>query len=180
MTTVTLMNYVAAGDLTGDGTPEVAVVLATSTGGTGVFRDLAVVEVQNGKPVNVAVTPLGDRVKIKSLTIQNGAVVVDMLTQGPHDPMVNPTQEIVQTYKLQGDQLVLTSSKPVGGNGGPAGRDRSDRWWGPDRQRHRAAIGRSGLAMDRDPVFKRHETDGARSIEVYDPVQARRYVDAPG
>jgi heat shock protein HslJ len=64
---------------------------------------------------------LGDRVKIKSLTIQNGEVVVDMLTQGPNDPMVNPTQEVVETYKLQGNKLVPTSSKPVGGSTGQQG-----------------------------------------------------------
>jgi heat shock protein HslJ len=36
-----------------------------------------------------------------------------MVTQGPNDPMCCPTQEVVNTYALQGDQLVATSSTVV-------------------------------------------------------------------
>jgi heat shock protein HslJ len=34
-----------------------------------------------------------------------------MINQGPEDPMCCPTQNVVQTYTLQGDQLVETSSR---------------------------------------------------------------------
>jgi len=113
-TVVTFTGNMAAGDLNGDGTPDAAVVLATNTGGSGTFMDLAAVVVQRGAPVNVAVGSLGDRVKINSLAIQERTIVVDMITQGPHDPVCCPTQRVVQTYQLQGDQLVQLSSKVVG------------------------------------------------------------------
>jgi heat shock protein HslJ len=105
-TVVRLTGSVATGDLNGDGAPDAAVVLATSTGGSGVFMDLAAVIMQDGRPVNVAIAPLGDRVKINSLTIQDGQIVVDMVTHGPNDPMCCPTQQVVETYELQGDELV--------------------------------------------------------------------------
>jgi heat shock protein HslJ len=103
---VLLTDSVATGDLNGDGIPDAAVVLATNSGGSGVFIDLAVVVVEDGQPVNVAITPLGDRVQINSLTIQDGQIVVDMVVQGPDDPMCCPTQQVVETYELQGYELV--------------------------------------------------------------------------
>jgi hypothetical protein len=105
-TVVALTDFAATGDLNGDGVPDAAVVLATNSGGSGVFIDLAAVVVEDGQPVNVAITPLGDRVQINSLTIQDGQIVVDMVTHGPDDPMCCPTQQVVETYELQGYELV--------------------------------------------------------------------------
>jgi heat shock protein HslJ len=105
-TVVTLTDSVATGDLNGDGAPDAAVVVATNSGGSGVFIDLAAVVVEDGQPVNVAITPLGDRVKINSLTIEDGKIVVEMVTQGPDDPMCCPTQQVVETYVLEGNELV--------------------------------------------------------------------------
>lgn len=109
--TVTLESA-AIGDLNGDGTADAAVVLATSTGGSGVFRSLHVVVNSGGKPSEAAFTFLGDRVQVKTLAIHAdtaGALVVDLMTHGPKDPACCPTMEVVQTYKLQGNTLVLLS-----------------------------------------------------------------------
>ena len=109
MTTVTLLpEYTATGELNGE--PAAAVILATDPGGSGTFVDLAVVTEVDGEPTNVAVTGLGDRVQINSVTIENNQIVVDMLTQGPDDPMCCPSQQVEQTYELQADQLVLVDS----------------------------------------------------------------------
>jgi hypothetical protein len=110
--TVTLTESVAIGDLNGDGAADAAVVLATSTGGTGVFKSLHVAVNNGGKPSDAAFAFLGDRVQIKSLAIHAdtaGAILVDMLTHGPKDPQCCPTMAVVQTYKLQGNTLVLLS-----------------------------------------------------------------------
>jgi hypothetical protein len=103
---VLLTDFAATGDLNGDGAPDAAVALATNSGGSGVFYDLAAVVVEDGRPVNVAIMPLGDRVQINSLTIQDGQIMVDMVTQGPDDPMCCPTQPVVEIYALQGYELV--------------------------------------------------------------------------
>jgi hypothetical protein len=52
---------------------------------------------------------LGDRVKINSVSIANGKIVVDMVTAGPGDGPCCPTLHVVQTYQLQGAQLVKLS-----------------------------------------------------------------------
>jgi heat shock protein HslJ len=109
-TIVTLTDYIARGQLNGQ--EAAAVILVTDPGGSGTFYDLAVVVEQDGQPVNVATTLLGDRVQINALSIENNEIVVDMVTHGPEDPMCCPTQNVVQTYTLQGDQLVQASSAP--------------------------------------------------------------------
>ena len=109
--TVELTDVATAGEL--DGVPSVAVVLVSNNGGSGVFNDLAVVQEQDGQPVNVATTLLGDRVSILSLEIVDNQIVVDMITQGPDEPMCCGTLEVVNTYELQGNELVEVSSEPV-------------------------------------------------------------------
>jgi len=111
---VQIVEPIAHGELNGQ--PAAAVVLASSGGGSGTFMDLAVVVAQDGQPVNVASTSLGDRTQIKSVTIENNYIVVDMVTHGPDDPMCCPTQQAVKTYDLEGDQLVEVSSKGTSGN----------------------------------------------------------------
>ncbi|MFN8497181.1 MAG: hypothetical protein U0641_04935 [Anaerolineae bacterium] len=104
---VTLTDTYAVGTLNGQ--PAAAAVLTVSGGGSGTFYYLAVVTDQGGKPANVATTILGDRVKINGVSITNNQVVVDLVTQGPNDPMVAPTLHQVLKYELQGDKLVNVS-----------------------------------------------------------------------
>ncbi len=104
---VALTEQIAAGELNGE--PVTAVILYSSGGGSGTFYELHVLVEQDGQPHDVAWTQLGDRVQINSLSIQNGEIVVDMVTHGPDDPMCCPTQQVVQTYALQGEELVQTS-----------------------------------------------------------------------
>jgi putative hemolysin len=103
---ITLAPVNAFGDLNGDGVDDAAVVLVSNTGGSGVFEHLAAVINQNGTPRHVASEFLGDRVKIEAISIEAGVITVDMVTQGPQDPLCCPTQKVKQSYKLQGDKLV--------------------------------------------------------------------------
>jgi uncharacterized lipoprotein YbaY len=113
--TVTFIdNPIAYGDLNGDGQEDAAVLLAENSGGSGTFVYLAAVVSQDGQPVNVATTLLGDRVQVDSLEIENNQIVVDMVQAGPDDPMCCPSQQVVKTFELQGDQLVETSSQVMG------------------------------------------------------------------
>ncbi|MEZ4771013.1 MAG: META domain-containing protein [Caldilineales bacterium] len=105
-------DYAAAGEL--NGVASVATILVSNGGGSGVFYDLAVVQDVDGVPTNVATILLGDRVSIISLDIVDNQVVVDMITQGPDEPMCCGTLEVVNTYELQGNELVETASEPVG------------------------------------------------------------------
>jgi LysM repeat protein len=105
--TVTFVDpFNALGDLNGDGLEDAAVVLAENSGGSGVFLYLEAVVDQNGTPANVATQLLGDRVEIKSIAIDGGEIVIDMVTQGPNDPFCCPSMEATLMYRLEGDRLV--------------------------------------------------------------------------
>ena len=107
--TAVLVEPTATGDLNGDGAADAAVILTANMGGSGVFVNLHAVLNEGGKPADAGLALLGDRVQVKTLAIQGGALVVDLMTHGPKDPLCCPTMEVVQTYKLQGNTLILLS-----------------------------------------------------------------------
>jgi heat shock protein HslJ len=119
---VTFVEPVAFGDLDGDGVEDAAVILAANAGGSGTFKTLEAVRAaapnEGGEPVHLASYPLGDRVRIESLAIKDGQIVLEMITHGPNDPMCCPTQQVVRTYALRGGELVQTSSQVI--SPGPA------------------------------------------------------------
>ena len=104
---IAMTEYVAVGELNGQ--PAAAVILYSSGGGSGTFYELHVMVDRDGQPFDVAWTQLGDRVQMNSLAIEGDEIVVDMVTHGPDDPMCCPTQQVVQTYTLQGVELIKTS-----------------------------------------------------------------------
>jgi heat shock protein HslJ len=110
---VTLVEPVAFGDLDGDGIDDAAVILAANAGGSGTFLSLEAMGNEGGEPAHRATYPLGDRAQIESLAIESGQIVLEMVTHGPDDPMCCPTQRAEQTYVLQGDELVQTSSQVI-------------------------------------------------------------------
>jgi hypothetical protein len=107
-------DLVVHGDLNGDGVEDVAVLLVESSGGSGIFTYLAAVLDQNGQPVNVGTALVGDRTQIKSIVIENGQIRMDVITQGPDDPMCCPTQKVRNVYEVHDDGLVEVSSEAQG------------------------------------------------------------------
>ena len=98
--------FVTRGDLDGDTFVDAAVVLVSNTGGTGVFHDLCVVLNREGVPVHVATEFLGDRIRINSLEVDSGEIVLDMIVQGPDEPMCCPTRRQVRRFRLEEGALV--------------------------------------------------------------------------
>jgi heat shock protein HslJ len=114
-TIVRLTEHISYGQLA-DGQEAAAVVLVTTTGGSGTFFDLAFVQEIEGQPTNTASVILGDRVIVNNLVFVGGEILVEMVAHGPDDPLCCPGQEVVITYELQGDELVQSSSRIVGTN----------------------------------------------------------------
>jgi len=96
---------IATGDLNGDGESDAAVVLQQSGPGSGTFYNLTVITRHGGGLRSVASVLLGDRVRVRSLRIVNGEVVVDLTVQGPMDAMCCPTRETTHRYRLAGNRL---------------------------------------------------------------------------
>lgn len=93
------------------GVEDAAVILASNTGGSGVFIDLAAVLDEEGEPRHVASAFLGDRPQINSVTIAEGVITVDLVTQGPEDPFCCPTLPLTVSFTLQEDALVEVDSE---------------------------------------------------------------------
>lgn len=94
-----------------DGVPSAAVLTSENGGGSGVFTTLNVVQPQNGLPVAIASTQLGDRVYVNTLDIADNQIVVTLITQGPEDPMCCPTLPVTQTYALADGALRLVNEE---------------------------------------------------------------------
>jgi hypothetical protein len=105
---VIILNVYATGDLNGDGTPDAAVILGENGGGSGTFESVVVVYNENGSPVQAGAAMLGDRVLVKSVVIQSGDIVLDMVVHGPNDPLCCPSFPTVQTYRMIGGYLWMT------------------------------------------------------------------------
>ncbi len=104
----------AVGDLDQDGVPDAAVVLATNTGGSGTFHDLAVVFNRHGAPENTATFFLGDRVPVDRIRIVDGEIQVDLTMHGPADPMCCPSVQATRRFRLAGGELIEMESPADG------------------------------------------------------------------
>ena len=110
---VLLTTHAVFGDVTGFGSEDAVVVLVSKPGGSGSFYDLAVVRKQDDTLTNIARIQLGDRIQIKNLQIEDGEIVVEMLTQGPNDPLCCSTQNVSNRYAVENGELVLIGSEVI-------------------------------------------------------------------
>jgi heat shock protein HslJ/LysM repeat protein len=113
-TVILVDDLIAYGDLNGDSINDAAVLLAENSGGSGVFTYVGAQLNQNGQPVDAGTVWVGDRTQIKSMTVQNGQIGLEIVTQGPNDPMCCPTTKMRQTYALQKGQLAQVGSEDLG------------------------------------------------------------------
>lgn len=113
-----LLELAAFGDLNRDDAEDAAVVLATNTGGSGVFIELFAVLNRNGQPDAMVSTYLGDRVRVHGLQIEDGEMLVNLTTHGPTDPMCCPTQQAQLRFRL--DPVTMQLVIPHSGEDGAA------------------------------------------------------------
>jgi hypothetical protein len=74
-------DFQLSGDLNGDGADEAVVLLWQSAGGSGTFNYVAAVEKLNSEIRNLATAPLGDRVQVRSGSINGGVINLDVVQQ---------------------------------------------------------------------------------------------------
>jgi hypothetical protein len=105
-----LSEPIAFGDLNDDGVEDAVVILRSRYGGTGVFKELAIVINRDGKPYNVATRFLGDRVIVNAISIQSGEISVELITHGPNDGFCCPSMEETWRFRLSEDELLPLSN----------------------------------------------------------------------
>jgi heat shock protein HslJ len=103
-------DLIAFGDL--DRTPgdEAAVLLSSTAGGSGERVHLAAVGTRDGQVTELGSILVGDRVKVRSLSVIAGEVSIDVVEAGPGDAACCPTQLARKTYVLDEGTLRLESS----------------------------------------------------------------------
>jgi hypothetical protein len=106
---VKMLDTVAFGDMNNDGVVDAAIILVENGGGSGEFESVVNVMNTNGAPTQTGQALLGDRVQVKGMTITSGVLAMDMLVQGPNDPMCCPSEPESQTYRMVGNALWLTN-----------------------------------------------------------------------
>lgn len=106
-------DFMAAGDLDGDGSDEVVVLLSESSGGSGKFLYLAVVDRNGGELDNVATELVGDRVQVRGASVDDGKILLDLLRVGPSDAACCPGELATVGWKLssEGGLSEVTSSE---------------------------------------------------------------------
>ncbi len=105
---VTVLDFIARGDLNADGTDEIAVAVAENYGGTGVFVFVALYAELDGHFVFQTSTLVDDRPAINALSIEDGDVYLDAVTHESDDPFCCPTLRNERHYRLINNQLQLT------------------------------------------------------------------------
>lgn len=107
-TSVSVMDFVARGDLTGDGVDEIVATIAENYGGTGVFVFVVVYADVNEELVFQTSTLVDDRPAINALSVENGEVFLDAVTHGTEDPLCCPTLRNERHYRVINNQLQMT------------------------------------------------------------------------
>lgn len=108
-----LSDLIAHGDLDHDGTRDAAVLLEERIAETTILHLAAVVQ-RAGRVRNMASWRLGEHAQVKSLAIENGIVVVSLLSLGEGDAPSRPTVKMVLGLKLAGSEMQLMRREPKG------------------------------------------------------------------
>lgn len=107
-------DFLLTGDLDGDGTDEVAVLLWESSGGSGTRSYVAAVGRRNGDIVNTGTALVGDRVQVRSGRIVGGSIEIDVIQQGPADAACCPSQLARRSWTLGANGLIERETEITG------------------------------------------------------------------
>ena len=85
----------------GDGADEALVIVWQSSGGSGTFNYIALLDRVDGAWRNTATTALGDRVRVTDATIGPQGVDVSVIEHDEDDPACCPTRTAIRRYDTQ-------------------------------------------------------------------------------
>lgn len=97
---ILMTDFVATGDLTGDGTDEAIALISENYGGTGVFVFLTVFSKVNGTWTFQTSTMVDDRPQLNALSIENNEIFLDAVIHGIDEPMCCPTLRTTRRYRF--------------------------------------------------------------------------------
>ena len=107
-----LGEWTAAGELDGNPGEERVVLLALSSGGTGVRIALAAFGTRGRRIENLGTILVGDRVTPRGLVLEGPTIAVETLDAGPGDPLCCPGQASRRSYRLGPSGLAEMADVP--------------------------------------------------------------------
>ncbi|MEV4841969.1 hypothetical protein AB0K20_01865 [Micromonospora matsumotoense] len=107
--TVTLQKPCGIGDMDGDGAEDAVGAVAVNSGGSGTFYTLAAWRNSGGLPVFRALTDLGDRTPVVSISVAGRKATVVWLTRSPSRGMAELDIKRTSVFKLSGSTLTEVS-----------------------------------------------------------------------
>lgn len=107
-TFVTMTDFIARGDLNGDGVDEYAAMVAENYGGTGTFVFLAVFIEAGGTFKFQTSVLVDDRPLLNELSIANGEIFLDATIHAADDPMCCPSLRTQRHYRLTYNHLRMS------------------------------------------------------------------------
>jgi hypothetical protein len=116
---VLVSEFIALGDLTGDGVNEAAAIISETYGGTGVFVFLAVYSEENGEAVFQTSAFVDDRPQIDEIAIEDNEVRLVATVHRLDDAMCCPTLETLRHYRLVNSVLDMTDYATLTPQGQP-------------------------------------------------------------
>ncbi|KPJ72985.1 hypothetical protein AMJ48_02790 [Parcubacteria bacterium DG_74_1] len=97
---------VAFGDLNNDEKEDATVIIYSTGGRSGLFYELAVMINENGSPYHLSSKYLGDRIRVNSVSIQDGIITLERIIHDVGDAACCPTLHKVSQYKLFENELL--------------------------------------------------------------------------
>lgn len=103
------LEHYAIGDTGGDGNNDAAIILSSQGMGSGTFYELTALITGNREISQTNSIVIGDRVKIESLSIEQGRIILDVVTHTPDDPSCCPSERGMRRFHIDGKRLVETN-----------------------------------------------------------------------
>jgi hypothetical protein len=109
-TKVSLLPKYTCGDLNNDGKKDAAVILVGDGGGSGTFYYVSAVLNKRKNMIPVDSKFLGDRIKINSIKINDGEIVVELMKRSSGEPMSStPSKKTINKFQLKNNSLYKIS-----------------------------------------------------------------------
>ncbi len=103
------LEHYAIGDMDSDGNDDAAIILSSHGMGSGTFYELTALLAGNGAISQTNSIVIGDRIRVESLSIEQGRITLDVLAHKPDDPSCCPSQKYLRQFDLVGKRLVETN-----------------------------------------------------------------------
>jgi heat shock protein HslJ len=162
---------VAYGDVDGAAGNEAIALLSSNEGGSGEMVWVAVFGVRDGQLANLATAQVGDRVRLQTMWLEQGRIVMDVVEPGPSDPACCPTQVARRIYALSGGTLQQQKNEVLGVLG--VSLLTTNEW-------QLVSIDGEPLPKDAKPPVIHFERDGVRGFAGCNRFTAKVTDEAPG